>query len=104
MLEAEGHTVKVAADGKEGLQAFDAGWYHVVVTDRSMPNIGGDQLATLIKQRVADKPVVMLTGFGDMMDAADEKPRDVDILVSKPVSRAKMVQALSEATASCPEC
>jgi hypothetical protein len=41
----------------------------------------------------------MLTGFGDFMNAADERPEAVDVVVSKPVTidalRAAMATAMS---------
>ena len=42
----------------------------------------------------------MLTGFGSMMDAADEKPTGVDFIVGKPVTINALRAALSRAVAS----
>jgi PAS domain S-box-containing protein len=95
MLQSQGHLVELAKNGKEGLQKFDNGWYSLVMTDRAMPEVNGDQLAQLIKERAPEKPVVMITGFGDMMDAADESPEGVDLLVSKPITMEKLKNAIS---------
>lgn len=103
MLENGGHDVDVATDGQEGLRKFDNGWYDLVMTDRSMPEFGGDELAEMIKDRAPHKPVIMVTGFGDMMDAAGEKPEHVDLLVSKPVSREKLETAISKVTCKDPQ-
>jgi FixJ family two-component response regulator len=51
-----------------------------------MPDLGGDQLATAIKQVAPDRPIIMLTGFGHLMDAKGEKPAGVDVVVGKPVT------------------
>lgn len=96
MLESMGHLVTLASDGEEALHMFDDGWYHLIITDRAMPGIRGDELARLIRERVPDKPIVMLTGFGDMMEAASEKPDHVDLVISKPVSLRKMRTAIRE--------
>ena len=95
-LEADGHTVDLAHDGIEGLRKFSAGWYDLVLTDRAMPNMGGDQMAKEVKEKAPDKSVVMLTGFGDMMDAAGENPSNVDAVISKPFTRQKLQDVLSE--------
>jgi FixJ family two-component response regulator len=58
-----------------------------------MPEMGGDQLATTIKQLAPGKPIVMLTGFGDLMQVKNERPAAVDTVVSKPVT----LDALSDA-------
>jgi CheY-like chemotaxis protein len=69
-LSSQGHTVETANNGLEGLDKFLSGQFDLVVTDRAMPEMGGDQLATAIKQVAPDRPIIMLTGFGDLMEAA----------------------------------
>ena len=85
-LSSQGHTVETASNGLEGLDKFLSGQFDLVVTDRAMPEMGGDQLATAIKQVAPDRPIIMLTGFGDLMDARGEKPTGVDVVVGKPVT------------------
>ena len=95
----EGHTVETATNGVEGLEKFMAGWFDVVVTDRAMPEMGGDQLAATIMRVAPDKPIIMLTGFGDLMEARGERPPGVRVLVSKPVTGEVLKQAIADATA-----
>jgi len=45
-LTINGHTVETATDGLEGLEKFRAGEFDVVITDRRMPYMSGDKLAT----------------------------------------------------------
>jgi len=85
-LSSQGHTVETANNGLEGLDKFLSGQFDLVVTDRAMPEMGGDQLATAIKQVAPDRPIIMLTGFGDLMDAKGEKPSGVDVVIGKPVT------------------
>jgi FixJ family two-component response regulator len=47
-----------------------------------------------------DLPIVMLTGFGDLMTARGDRPAGVDVIVSKPVSRSELQRDVSQATAS----
>ncbi|MEF8788039.1 MAG: PAS domain S-box protein, partial [Planctomycetota bacterium] len=96
MLRSDGHTVDAAANGTQGLQKFSEGWYNLVLTDRAMPEMGGDELAHMVKDAAPDKPVVMLTGFGEMMEAAEEHPENVDAVVSKPVSQQKLRRAFDQ--------
>ncbi len=51
-----------------------------------MTTMSGDGVAAEIKETTPAKPIIMVTGFGDVMDAADEKPQNVDYLLSKPFS------------------
>ena len=100
-LTGDGHTVEAAANGREGLEKFHAAaWFDVVVTDRGMPDMSGDQLAAAIKRVAPNKPVILLTGFGDLMEASGEKPSGVDFIASKPVTMSALRQALREAMAA----
>ena len=60
-----------------------------------MPEMSGDQLATAIKILAPDVPVIMLTGFGEMMVTTGEQPPDVDLVISKPFTMATLSQALA---------
>ncbi|HEV2122553.1 MAG TPA: ATP-binding protein, partial [Chloroflexota bacterium] len=87
MLTAEGHTVIQAATGQEGIERMAEGNVDLVVTDRAMPGgISGEQVARAVKQCTPETPVILLTGYGDLMAAAGEHPPDVDAILSKPVS------------------
>ena len=57
-LRIEGYTVETAANGREGLEKFRTGQFNVVVTDRKMPEMNGDQLAAAIKQIAPNTPVI----------------------------------------------
>ncbi|MFW5915220.1 MAG: response regulator, partial [Planctomycetota bacterium] len=94
-LRMDDHQVNTAPDGQKGLTRFMDGYYDLVITDRSMPELNGDQLAREIKKEAPEKPVIMMTGFGDMMDAAEEKVEEVDMVLSKPVTLDKLREAIA---------
>jgi len=97
-LTADGHTFETATNGREGLEKFYKGKFDLVITDRAMPDMNGVQLAGLIKQIAPKVPVIMLTGFGDMIKATGEMPPNVNYLVSKPVTLTKFREALAKVT------
>ncbi len=96
ILEAEGHDVDTADSGGDALDKLLVQTFDVIVTDRAMPGMNGDQLASAVKLVKPDVGVIMLTGFGDMMETAGERPQDVDKVVSKPVSISALREALAE--------
>ena len=98
-LTSQGHTVDSATNGLEGLEKYGSGGYDLVVTDRAMPEMGGDQLAAMIEQSAPDTPVIMLTGFGHLMDTRGEQPRGVDAVVGKPVTLDALTRAIRQVTA-----
>ncbi len=94
-LQMDNHEVHVVADGREGLSALEEGNYDLIITDRSMPEMSGDEMAREMKNEFPEKPVIMLTGFGDMMDASGETPDNVDMVVSKPLSMEKLREVIA---------
>lgn len=85
-LTGDGHEVETAPDGKAALQTFLNGKFDLVITDRAMPEMNGDLLAEKIKEIAPKMPIIMLTGFGELMKAKGEKPTGVDRLLSKPIT------------------
>ncbi len=85
-LAGDGHQVTVAKDGREALEFFKQKKFDLVITDRAMPEMNGDQLANAIKKISPKTPVIMLTGFGELMKAKEECPNGVDCLISKPLT------------------
>ncbi len=90
MLERAGHRVETAEDGREGERKWHEGTYDLVITDRAIPYINGDELAKRLKEEAPEQKVVLLTGFGDVMDAAGERSENSDMIVSKPLTREKL--------------
>lgn len=99
-LVGDGHTVTTAANGSEGLEKFQSAEFDVVLLDRAMPGMSGDQVAAAIKQIKPEMPVILLTGFGNMMQASGEKPLGVDLVLAKPVTIAGLQSALASVVAS----
>jgi signal transduction histidine kinase len=94
-LAEDKHEIVTASDGREGLEKFkSAGAFDLVLTDRAMPEMNGDQLAREIKRLRPAQPVILLTGFGDLMAGSGEKPEGVDIVVSKPFTLAVLRTAI----------
>jgi CheY-like chemotaxis protein len=97
-LSLDGHTVDLADGPGVGLRKIPAGRYDLVITDRAMPEMSGDQVALRSKRVAPGVPVLMLTGLGDFMSAADERPGGVDFVVSKPISIEALRHAIAIAT------
>ncbi len=100
LLEHDGHTVVTTAEARDALTRVLAGNFDLVLTDRAMPGITGDQLAAAIKKSRPTMPIIMVTGFGDLMQASGELPEGVDRVISKPVRLLTLRQAMHEVLAS----
>lgn len=95
-LSAIGHVVRSAESGAKGLEAFAQDKYDLVITDRAMPDMSGDLVASSIRKGDVKIPVIMLTGFGEVMKNKREKPEGVDKILSKPVSLKELKNSIDD--------
>jgi PAS domain S-box-containing protein len=98
LLIRDDHNVTAASNGTEGLALLGSEEYDLVITDRGLPGVGGDEVAVAVKQRSPNTPVIMLTGFGGLMNATQEHPGGVDLVVSKPVTAEVLRSAVAQVT------
>ena len=100
LLDSGGHEVRKFEDGAAALNAFKKESFDLVITDRAMPNMSGEQLAAKIKAINSRTPIIMATGFGDMISDDNETSKNVDLVLAKPVTLDLLNQKLSELTSS----
>ena len=90
--------MEVASNALEALEKFRAGNFEVVITDRAMPGMSGDELARAIKELSPELPVIMITAFASATDDG-QFPEAVDFVVPKPISLETLRNALARVTA-----
>jgi len=88
----EEYAVRTAYGGQEALAAVDA-TVDVVLLDRRMPEISGDEVLAEIQSRALDPRVVMLTAVDPDFDIVD---MPFDAYVVKPVERGDVVGVVEE--------
>jgi PAS domain S-box-containing protein len=93
-LQMDGHCVEIACNGKDALRKFSPGKFDLVITDRAMPEMSGEQLALAIKRLSPHLPVILATGFGDIMLEEGEKPAGIDRIINKPISLWQLREAI----------
>ena len=101
-LAIDGHQVETATDGSSALERLRRQRYDVLITDRAMPGgMAGDQLAAEAKRLHPALPVILLTGVGDVLDTQG-RPWGVDLVLSKPTTRALLRDALTRVVTAVP--
>jgi len=85
-LRSDNHSVSTAVSGREALEKFRRRHFDLVVMDRVMPEMTGDQTARFMKQVNQNIPVILLTGFGGLIEATGTQPEAVDVVLSKPIT------------------
>jgi two-component system, cell cycle sensor histidine kinase and response regulator CckA len=97
-LASESHRLEMAANGSTAVEKLRQTVFDVIITDRAMPDISGEEIAREAKRLRPNVFVVLLTGFGSLMREQGEKPACVDIVLGKPVNFAELSRALAELT------
>ena len=87
--------METSRNGREALEKFSQGEIDMVITDRAMPEMTGDQLATAIKGIAAGTPVIMATASSEAITAPGERPMGIDFTVTKPISITALRQAMA---------
>ena len=90
-LRAEGMAVDVAYDGAEGHQKATCTRYDVVVLDRDLPEMHGDDVLAEILAAGATTRVLMLTASAGIDDRVDGLSLGADDYLSKPFAFPELV-------------
>jgi len=86
LLKSDSHRFEMVDNGGEGLDMLRKNKYDLIITDRAMPSMSGDEVARGAQNIQPGIPVIMLTGFGDIMKESGECPPGVSRIMSKPVT------------------
>jgi len=92
-LQGGGYRLTLARNGHEALRLFNAGTFDAVLTDRSMPEMNGDDLAHEIKSRDPVMPILLISGH--RWSAVDATR--FDGFLPKPFTRKSLVAAIDAA-------
>ena len=92
------YTVTIATSGKDGLNKFlaDPFAFDAVISDQSMPEITGVQLATKIMAIRPELPIIICSGYSDVLDEEKAKQMGIAAFLNKPVSRDILARTLFE--------
>ena len=96
MLEHLGHEVVVRTSSLEALEAFrnNPERFDLIISDKTMPQMTGFDLAREIKQIRPDIPIIICTGFSDTTDSDKAKAMGIIGLVMKPIVMREMAETI----------
>ena len=100
-LQEDGHVITASHGGSAGIETFAAAMkrgegFDVVVTDLGMPHVDGRKVAASVKNASPATPVILLTGWGQRLIAANDAPACVDKVLAKPPRLHELRAALAE--------
>lgn len=84
LLQLEGHVAVGVASGTEGVEAFRAEPFDLVITDLGMPDFTGLDVARAVRAIWPEVKVVLCTGWNVTVGEADRERCGVDRFLEKP--------------------
>jgi DNA-binding response OmpR family regulator len=91
VLRREGMAVDVVFDGHEALAHIAATAYDVVVLDRDLPGVHGDEVCRTLVAEGCESRVLMLTAAGAVDDRVEGLGLGADDYLAKPFAVAELV-------------
>ncbi len=104
VFELDGHSVRTARNGREGLEALDTEPADVVVSDVKMPDMTGIEMLRAIRETQPDLGLILMTAFSSVENAREafklgaedfiEKPFDVEelkLIVRKVLEKQELI-------------
>ena len=100
LLEKLGHQVTLVENGRQALEQWRAGSFDCILMDVQMPEMGGDEAVSLIRQEEALRgsrtPIIALTAHALRGDRERLLAGGFDNYLAKPVTVPLLRHALAE--------
>ncbi len=98
MLQGLGYRVTLSQTGQDALKAFlkNPSAFDLVITDQTMPGITGVDLAKRILATRKEVPIILLTGFSEMVSAESAKASGLSAFLMKPLSKRHLASAVRQ--------
>lgn len=99
ILSDLGYEVDIAGSGEEAIskfsEAIDQGRpYNIVITDYTMPDIRGDKLLLLLREKNPNFTAILSTGYADIPAVSNYKQFGFDKILLKPYTVDQLLQML----------
>lgn len=90
-LRQAGFAIDIALDGESGLEKALVNRYEVVLLDRDLPRLHGDEVCRLLAQRPEAPRILMLTASGTLDDRVEGLALGADDYLPKPFALRELV-------------
>jgi PAS domain S-box-containing protein len=100
MLSYLGHNVTEAGDATDALRLLSEQAFDVIVTDISLPDLSGDELAMRALALQPGLRVIFATGYDALPDDSDHQALAGAMLLRKPYNKERIEEAMNAAMAA----
>ncbi|MBI9105075.1 MAG: PAS domain S-box protein [Spirochaetales bacterium] len=96
ILERLGYDVVSVVGANKAIEAFNTSpeSFDLLITDMTMPDYTGIQLAEKIRAKKPDLPVVICTGFSEQINRENKHEFGIDMVLQKPVEKKELANAV----------
>ena len=96
ILENLGYRVNAFTCGDEIVKKLkeDPENYSLIITDMDMPNMTGMELAQEVHSNYPDIPIILLSGFSEIVDTEKVKKFGIEQYIMKPVKRDELARVV----------
>ena len=96
MIESLGYKAVGRTSSIEALEAFRAqpDKFDLVITDQTMPNMTGETLARKLLRIRPDIPIILCTGYSELITEEKAKAMGIKELIMKPVVRSELAMII----------
>jgi CheY-like chemotaxis protein len=94
ILEKMGHTIDVAADGREAVSMTEKGQYDLIFMDIQMPNMNGFEATEEIRKSNTEVPIIAVTANAIKEEVERSRAIGMNDFLTKPFKKADLVPVL----------
>ncbi|MDH5297453.1 MAG: response regulator, partial [Desulfobulbaceae bacterium] len=93
-----GYRVTTCIDSRQAQELFEAdpSAFDLVITDMTMPHMTGAELARRLLAAKADLPIILCTGFSDLINEEKAMALGIRRMLMKPIIRGELAKVLRE--------
>ena len=97
-VEVFGYTATAMTNSLKALELFrsDPGAYDLLITDQTMPDMTGEQLAKELLTIRPDIPIIMCTGYSSKIDANKANKIGINGFLMKPFDNAELTKTIRQ--------
>lgn len=96
ILEEQSYIVHTASSGQEALSLANS-YYDLVILDIKLPDIMGDRVAKVIKERKMADNIVLITGYPELEECIAALGVGIQEILIKPISPEELLRVAREA-------
>jgi CheY-like chemotaxis protein len=93
ILRGAGYETHTATNGRDGLALFQRETFDLIILDRSMPEMNGEEVAAAIRHVAQGLPIILITGF----PAAVRRPDLFTAILGKPFRSPELLKSIAQA-------